>query len=269
MPRKRQLLVNPVLCQYVYDVLLTTTPHERLNLSGKYLKAAKHSKTALTFSVNSTYEEKAILLAKLGKPFFWGIGISRDEMKKLMDENTFGQKELTDRAIKDRFVAVADKQFIQFAGLLAASCHGETWMLNRQFLTVGYRMKEWKKEYANTTHTEMKESRQASKEIAKLQVLTLMLSEMVPEICGVTKPALDVLLWMFGREKEFIALRDLKTVFSGIHRNFKVVSSVTQLREANYIEKSYLSKEIEYKVTALGADAVMRFQKRVFNTENF
>lgn len=269
MPRKRQLLVNPVLCQYVYDVLLTTTPHERLNLSGKYLKAAKHSKTALTFAVNSTYEEKAILLAKLGKPFFWGVGIDREGLKKLMDENIFGQKELTDRAIKDRFVVVADKQFIQFAGLLAASCHGETWMLNRQFLTVGYRMKEWRKEYANTTHSEMKASRQASKDIAKLQVHTLMLSEMVPEICGITKPALDVLLWMFAREREFISLLNLKTVFSGIHRNFKVLSAVTQLRESLYIEKSMLSKDIEYRVTALGADAVMKFQKRVLNAENF
>ncbi len=269
MPRKKPLLINPVLNQYVYDCLLTATHHERLNLNGKYLRAAKNSKTARTFVANCTDEEKAILLSKLGKSFAWVINIDKKGVQQLMEENVFGQSEMVERAIKERFIAISDKQILQYINLMAANTHSETWMLNREFLALGFRVKEWRKQYNNTTVTEVKAASLITKDYCKNIIFTLLMGDKTEEISGVHRYSFLILVYMCSRQSEFISLSDIKLFFSKIHKNFKTVRGITQLLEVKYIEKSYLTKDVEYRVTGLGVDAIMRFQKRILNAENF
>jgi len=269
VPKKRQILVNPVINEFVFDCLMTSTVESRKNLTDRYLRAARHSKTATAFANSSTFEEKVILLSKLGINFAWVFNVDEKKVREMMKDNRYEQQNVINHMIENKAIVVSDKQFMQYLGLLSSNVHSETWVMNREFLKVGLRMKQWKKEYYNTTHNETRTGRYASMDISKLLFYSSAVSDNMEGIVGITATAMQVLLYMYSKQKEFISLSEVKAVLTGIQRNFKISRSITQLKNAKYIEKSYLSDEPEYKVTALGADAVLRLQKRIFNAENF
>lgn len=268
MPAKRDVLLNPVVSEYLYDCMVNATNEQKSNLKLKYLKAIKNSKTAKVFSAKSTMEEKAILLAKLGIRFSWVFNLSKQRLNELVKGKEKPSK-LADIMLSEKVMIVTDKQVLQYLNLMAANCHSEVYMMNRDFLKVGYTLTDWKKDHYNTNLQEVKDSFKATKDMCKLMVGAMINSKLSVTMFGIPETAFTILLFMYSKDKEFLTESEIKLQFNGIYRNFKIGKSTNELLRASYIEKSFLTSAKEYRVTSMGAEAVLRFEKKIFETQNF
>lgn len=270
MPKKRDILTNPCVSEFVYDTIVNSTIDQKKFLNGKFLRVGRTSRTAKAFSVSSGMEERALVLAKLGVPFAWVFNISEKKLKELYDDrHSFNQVKLADKMIEEKMFVITDKEFMQYAGLMASSCHSETWILNRDFLKVHYHLREWRRDYENATNKETKEGIAASKEIAKLITNSIIFSKYSDGTYGINEQEIAVLMYMYSKQKEFIELKQLKIHFNGIYRNFKLVRAINTLLKNQYVEKGVGQFEDNCRITGWGVDIVLKFQKRVFALENY
>ncbi len=171
--------------------------------------------------------------------------------------------------LSEKVMIVTDKQVIQYLNLMASNCHSEVYMLNRDFLQAGYNLTDWKREHYNTNLQELKDAAATSKEIAKIMCGAMINSKLSFTLFGIPETALTILFFMFSKSKEFILESEIKLQFNGIYRNFKIGKSINELTRANYIEKSVISTEKEYRVTTMGVEVAMRFEKKIFDSQNF
>lgn len=270
MATKRDVLLNPVISEFIYDCLMRTTVEQKKNLNGKFLKATRTSRTAKSFSVKSTMEEKAILLSKLGVPFSWNFNITKKKLNELFENRKDIKKsQLTDIMLKEKIIIITDKQVNQYLGLMAANCHSEIWLMNRDFLKAGHVLKDWRKEYFNATISHVRNSDRTAKDIAKLVVNSIAVTKLCESIFGIPEPAVSVLLYMFSKEADFITEQEMRVYFFNLYRGFKVTTAINKLLESKFIERGYLSNQKEFKVTAAGMEAALRFEKRMFSMDNF
>lgn len=270
MPAKRDVIVNPFVSEFVYDNIVNSTIEQRRFLNGKYMRIGRNSRAARGFSTKSTAEEKALMLAKLGVPFAWLFNIDEKKLKELFDDqHNFSPVRMTDKLLSEKMFVVTDKQFMQFAGLMASNCHSETYMINRDFLKANYRLKEWKKEYSNTSLSEAKDATPASKDIAKMVSNAIMFSKYTDGEYGINDAEVAVLMFMYSKQKEFIEMDEMRVHFNGIYRNFKLVRCLNTLVKAKYVEKGEGNWDGMYKTTGWGNDIALKFQKRMFALENY
>lgn len=269
MPAKRDVLLNPVVSEFVYDCLMKTTVEQKKSLNGKYLKATRTSRTAKAFALKSTMEEKAILLSKLGVQFSWNFNLTKKRLKELFDGKDYVRpSQLADIMLKEKVVIVTDKQIVQYLGLMAANCHSEIWLMNRDFLRAGHLVKDWRKEYFSATVSHVRNSNSTTRGIAKLLVNSIATTKLCESILGIPETSLSVLLYMYSREAEFIPELDVRNFFNNLYRGFKIATAINDLVASKYIERGYLKTEKEYRVTGMGIEAALRFQKRMFSMDN-
>lgn len=270
MPPKRDILQNPVLCEFVYDCLMKATLEDKKKLNGKFLRATRTSRMAKSFAMKSTQEEKAILLAKLGVQFSWDFNLTKKRLMELFeDRKTMTSTQLVDVMLKEKIVIVTDKQLIQYLGLMAANCHSELYLLNRDFLKVGYIAREFRKEYFNNTLSEVKTASLSAKWLARTMVNNIVTAKFCEAIFDIPETSLSVLLFMFSKDREFISESEIRVYFNGIYRGFKLGKSINDLLKLNFIEKSLLTKNKEYRVTTAGVEGCLRFEKRMFSMDHF
>lgn len=270
MPAKRDVIVNPFVSEFVYDNIVNSTLDQRRHLNGKFARVKRNSRSAKAFSVKATQEEKALVLAKLGVPFAWFFNIDLVKFKELFENRKeFTNAQLSDKMLKENWFVVTDKQFMTFAGLMASNSHSETYMINRDFLKVGYRLKQWRNQYSNTSSTEAKDALPMSKDIAKLMSNAIIYSKYTDGEFGINEPEIAVLLYIYSKNKEFLPLNDLKIQFNGVYRNFKLVKALNELMKAKYVEKGEAEWANQYRITGWGVDIALRFEKKVFSLENY
>lgn len=268
MPPKRDILQNPIVSEFVYDCLMKATLEQKKNLNGKLLRATRTSRTAKAFAMKSTQEEKAILLAKLGVSFSWNFNLSKKRLMELFENRkTMTPTQLTDLMLREKIVIVTDKQVVQFLGVMAANCHSEIYLLNRDFLKAGYMAREFRKEYFSTTLSELKTANLSAKWMARTMVNNIVSGKFCEALFDMPETSICVLLFMFSKDKEFITEQEIRLYFNGIYRGFKLGKSINDLLKVNFIEKSYLTESKEYCVTKSGIEAVLRFEKRTFSME--
>lgn len=270
MPAKRSILVNPFVNEYVYDQMMKVTVEQKRLLNGKYLKALRNSRTAKTFATKSTIEEKAILLAKLGIDFAWTFNISKEKLNEICEEGGIGKAtEMANKMLLEKLMVVTGKQVLNLLGFMAANCHSEVYMMNRDFFKVGHRIKAWRKEYSSTTNKEMRDALIVSREMAKIFANSIMMSKDMEGAYGVGEVGLVTLLFIMSKQKEYVSEHEIKLYFNSVYRNFRVYNSVKILLDGKYIDRSYATKEKAYKITGMGIDLALKFQKKIMNLENF
>ncbi len=270
MPAKKQVILNPFVAEYVYAAIVNSTIEQRKQLNGKFLYATRTAKKAKAFSVNSTDEEKAILLSKLGIDFAWCFNLNKeklDEMVKASGGQTLSQ--ITKSMVDQKVMVVTSKQQMQFLGLMASNCHSESWLLNRDYLLFGYQAKQWRKVTDPPLNREMKESLVEVRQIAQLMLNTIMASKTIEGMFGINEPAMAVLLYFLSRQKEFVTEHEMKMYFRSLYRDFRIVVSLKMLITGKLIEKRMDVPKPEYRITGIGVSTAMNFQKKVFTLINF
>lgn len=270
MPAKRDVIVDPFVSEFIYDTIINATLDQRRFLNGKYQKVGRSKRKARAFSVTSTLEEKALMLAKLGVSFAWVFNMDKAKFKEISAEiKGMSNLQITDMMLREKMFVITDKQFLFFAGLMASNSHSETWMLNRDFLTASYRLNEWKQQYGNATLGASKDSTPASRDMAKVMLNTIIFSQYALGAFDVNDAEMAVLLYFLSKEKEFIGFDELKLSFNSVYKNFKLVKALKTLLNAKYIEQGQGEWAKQYRMTGWGVDIALRFEKKVFSLENY
>lgn len=270
MPAKRDVIVDPFVSEFIYDVIINATLDQRRFLNGKYQKVGRSQRKARAFSVTSTLEEKALMLTKLGVSFAWVFGIDKGKFKELMQGmKGMSNTQITDKMLQEKMFVITDKQFAFYSGILAANSHSETWLLNRQFLDAAYRLNEWKQTYGSIPVGEAKNVTPAARYMAKMMLNTIIFSNYVVGAFDINDAEMAVLLYFFSKEKEFLTLDELKSRFNSVYRNFKLIKAVKTLLNAKYIEQGQGEWAKQYRMTGWGVDIALRFEKKVFSLENY
>jgi hypothetical protein len=270
MPAKRDVIVNPFVSEFIYDVIINATLDQRRILNGKYAKVGRSKRKARAFSVTSTLEEKALMLAKLGVPFAWVFNLEKGKFQELKGSmKQMNTAQISDKMLNEKYFVITDKQFLFFANLMASNSHSETWLMNRDFLNAAYRLSEWKQNYSNIKLSEAKDALPAAREMAKIMMNTIMFSSYADSTFDINEAETAILLYFLSKEKEFIAEDELKLFFNGIYRNFKLVRAINTLLKAKYIEKGEGEWAKQYRITGWGVDIALRFEKKVFSLENY
>lgn len=270
MPAKRNTILNPYLNEFVYDQMVKATTEQKIKLGGRLLKYMKNSRVAKAFATKSTIEDKAIMLAKLGVSFSWCLNLSKQKLNEIYEEHSESTaSKLSNAMLKEKVFVVTDKQIMSFLGIMAANCHGETYMMNRDFFTMGYKVKEFRKEFSNPTNREIKEGVLIAKDLSRLFLGAMTASRFSDGIFGISSFSLELLMYLYSREKEYITEEEIRSYFGSLYRNFKLTTAIKNLSEAMYIEKGEGDFVRSYKVTAWGADTVLKFERKVFNLEKF
>lgn len=270
MPAKKQIILDPFVSEFVYYCIMNSTVEQRKQLNGKFLYATRTSKKAKTFSVKSTDEEKRILLSKLGIEFAWVFNIDKQKLDTLFE--TSGKKtllELNKMMIEQRVMVVTDKQVMTFLGVMASNCHSESWLINREYMSFGYRVKEWRKEYEHPTNREIKESLMSMRDMAKVMLNTILAAKSIEDQFGVSETAMTVLLYLVSRQKEFVTEFEMKTYLRGLYREFRINVALKSLMLSRHIEKNVGATRPEYRITSIGINVAMNFQKKAITLLNF
>jgi len=270
MPVKRDVVVNPFVSEFLYDAIVNSTVEQRRFLNGKYLKVGRSKRKARAFSVNSTLEEKALMLTKLGISFAWVFNIEKSKLKQLQeDAGEYTNVQLADKMLQEKYFVITDKQLMLFCNLMASNSHSETWLLNRDFVQASYRIKEWRQNYGNVPLADSKDSIVAARDMAKIMMNTIMFSKYAEGILDISEPEIAILLYLLSKEREYIPDTELRVTFNGIYRNFKLVRCINTLLKGQLIEKGLGAMLRQYRLTSWGIDTAMKFQKRVFSLENY
>lgn len=260
---------NRFLNEYVFDQLYNLTKDERKNLNRKQMRATYNAKYAKQFATTASLEEKVEFLAKIGKPFWCGFGtinnkVITDLFKKYRDEGgNAAIKEMQDLGI---FV-FSDREVAHFMGLLSSNCHTETYMLNRDFLKTGYRVKRWK-EGKSTKNDEISEATEAVHEMSKLVFHASIMNRYVQDEFGVDELQHLILLYLFRYKNKFVPVEELRGQLCPIYTTNKLSQSLRFLKDNTFIQKDASVKTVNYQITSLGIDTVMRYQKKLLNLVN-
>ena len=269
---RRDVVCNPVVNEYLYDNMIKSSYEQRRGFSGRYRRAFVNSKSARRFATKSTLEEKAIVLAKLGIPFAWAFNLSKQKLSKLFDEHGGGTaNEVTKAMMEENILVVTARQIMEYLGLMASNANGETWMLNRDFFTAGYKIPEFRKILINPENNLVRESRECSKEVARLMYDTILCNALCDNDFGIPENSMLILLHFYTLSAHFIAEEELQIKFKPVFGLVKTGIAIKRLVEAKLIEKTGDSsvRRKKFFLTGLGSDTVLKFQKRIFNFSKF
>lgn len=271
MGLRKDIITNPYLSEYVYDVAINLTNEQRKRLDFKHLKALKNSRTTKAFATSSTIEEKAIFLGKVGIEFGWYLNLTKQKLNDIYEKHSGEKMSLINTMLVDKLMVISNREMMQFLGLMASNCHSDLWMMNREFFNAGHRAAAFKKSFANPTNTAVKETVQFAKENAKFAMDSSMAFDFCVEDFGLTKNSMYILIYLFVKSSYHVEEEQIKNQFRGLTTVDKIGKAIFKLQETKNIEKSSDSsvRRRKFIITGIGRDTVLKFQKKIFNLSNF
>jgi len=268
MPAKRDIVSNTFFNEYVYDCALESTIDKKRFLNGKLMGTTATKKKLRQFTVNSSIEDKILMLGKLGMPCAIIFNCDREKLAQLKKRvKGMSNNKISEILVKEEIFAFTDKELLMFAGVMASNCHSETALLNRDYLNSSMKLNEWRQSERQSSTKDSKDSIQSCREIAKFMYSTIMLSNFSEGHFGISDMQMAVLLYFLSKERAFISLDELKIAFNGVYRVFRVLVCVRRLVKSHFLEVGIGEYSGKYKLTGWGLEIAMKFQKKVFSTD--
>ncbi len=262
MGARRTLVNDIVINELAFDALFhLAQPEHRDKLTAVELRAATSAKTARFWSENTTLDEKLMLFAKIGisgtfflHPIKWKY---KKEIEKFR-EMTKGEQ--LDMMAKTKLVAVSDKQIANTLSVMSKISHSDTYILNMDFHRVGNFVTKWKDQRANVE--KLTAAFDGASEINRLSFSLIMA---LKTIKGKTRFFdLDIILLMFFYENKdgYVSRTTIEDGFGGVFKKTLITAAIKRLTVTTMIERSPLTNEPEYQITALGITTVMDFHAK-------
>jgi len=258
---------DPFLNEFVYDCLWNAFKDQRVNLKLRENKALKSASTARSFATKSTFEEKITLLARLGIPFFFGFGTM--DSKVLADlHRTYKENKLLDAVnelLARKIFVVTQKEVAMYMSLMAASVHSDSYVINRDYIKMGYHINAWKKDVVEPSDAVTKDALHSAREISRVMIQTVMLPKYIEEY-GINEVGLTVMLFLFTKNRYDTPVQDIKDLLIPMYSPSKVTNAIKKCIEKQFMAKSLREKkQVRYTLTGLGVETAMRIQHKVMN----
>jgi hypothetical protein len=265
MPKKSYTINDPFLNQFIFDCLWTSTKDQRIKLKGTEIKHLKSDKTARNFATKSTFEEKIALLARLNVPFFFGFGTMDNKVLTDIHKRYKEEKSLAaiNAIIEKKVFVVTSKEVMMYLSLMASNVHSDSWVMNRDYLKMGYHVNNWRKDVVTPSDDATNESLHSARQLAKVMVNSVLLSKFGEEWGGLNEVGICILLFAFSKNKFDLVESDIRTFFEPMYYPSKITLSIKKCLANHYLMQSFKDpKRKAYRLTGLGVDAAMSFQKK-------
>jgi hypothetical protein len=257
------IVIDPILNDFVYSFLYGASYEEKRGLRGKYLRAAMNGGAAKRFCTTSTREEKEYLLSHFGINFFYVFakqGVSVAKIKEIGAKIETGKKVAALRDMAEAGIYVSsDKDFIRSLGLMSQSIHHHSFFLNLEFLRQGYHIQKWKKHSANTQDLAAREADESAKVLATTMLNACVAMDYVPGMTGVTQTAMKLLLYLYAVSHTYVKDDVLYGRFAGSFNKTKYRHAMKALIKEGLIQQHGIKAKREATITGPGIKHVNNF----------
>lgn len=257
------ILIDPILNDFVYSLLYGASYEEKRGLRGKYLRAAMSGETAKRFCSSSTREEKEYLLAHFGVQSFYVIckkGVTLQKMKEVLAKFDEGKKvpALRDMAEAGIFVT-SDKEFIRMLGFMSQSIHHHSFFLNLEFQRQGYHIQKWKKHNTDNGDMAARETDESARLLATTMLNACVAMDYVPGSMGMTDTEMKLLLYLYPLSHTYVKDDVLYGRFAGAFNRTKYRYAMKALIKAEYIVQVGKRERREVTISGAGIAQVNNF----------
>ena len=262
MVRKKTLIGDKVVDELAFDTLFHLSQPDKVHLlTAPELRATKTAKAARTFASGMTLDEKFILFAKIGIPFFIGIGNTNWNLKKFFKKYkdlTKGEK--LAEASKTKVVIINDRKVTDFLNMMASLTHSDGYLLNMDFHRVGHFVNTWKD--ATVDADNIAEAQDYAKMINKFALVQNMAMKTVRGVTDIGDLDLNVLMYLYDAGARYVSRTTLDNYFGGVYKKTIITAAVKRLVEKSLIERNPTVRLPEYQITSFGTTAVMSFHTK-------
>jgi hypothetical protein len=263
MPKKLNIVNDPILNDFVYSLLFEASYEEKRGLKGKYMRASMSGEAAKRFATNSTREEKEYIMAHFGVEFFYVVakrGVQLTQLKRILTKFESDKKvaSLKDIAETGLFVT-SDKEFLRLLGLTAQSIHHPSFFLNMEMLRQGYNIQKWKKLNLNKTDLQTREADEMGKLLARTFLNGSIALEYAPGSTRVTPNEMRILLYLYTLAHTYVNDSDLSHYFVGYMTKNVYRYAMKALWKDGLIQQHGMASKREFTITGAGVKHVNNF----------
>ncbi len=261
---------NPVLNEIVYSVLRSADKSELLKLRGKFLQAARSEKKAKFFVANSTFDEKASLLAEFGIRFFtWMVNddsVTNKDLKRILDEACGMERGEALKLLSESEVyVISDKEYIHQLGLMASLSNHPSYKLSLEFNRAGYHCNRWTASVKNRHDRAVTEAFASADYISKVMLNASMIAERSSVLFDLPPLQIRILLYLYSVRHTHVNKEKIAAAFGGEISLTIASNNVTKLTEQFYVEKHLTEKPVAFTITSKGIAVVNRYMTAVIN----
>jgi len=270
---KKVILQDPFLSEYVFDCISNATVDRKKRLSEPMLRKIKTAKAAKRFSIQSTIDEKLELLARLGYYYSFVIAKEAGKRKQIKDAlNDFKNDNTVsalDNLMKQEHFATNNKQVMFLLNMMAAVCHSENYLLNRDFHKLGNVINNWK----DITHPTV-ENIQATKDNVKVLIkYSLNLALGTHYLKSQTQNAdidFNILMYLYQYRNTYTPGETIRKYFTILYKKTIVSAALKRLTEKAFLEKPPIGEANRFQITSAGENEVFDWiNKRISETLNY
>lgn len=271
--KKLSSVPDPIFNDFLYTVMYNLNATQKRTLHGKYLKAVMSEKSAKSFIMNATDEDKKIILAAAGLKFYWVFSKEttlpehlRDMLNKFQEDRKVAA--LKDIAHQSAFVT-SDKEYIRLLGLMSASIHQPSFYFDLSLLKTGFHLRKWKKRFVNPVDMEAREVDESAMLLARTLLSGMIVADYMKGVVGLTVCEVKLLLYLYVHPHLYISEKHLYEFFKGSVRNAEIRTAIRSLFKSGHIEGDGKAMDRSYTITGAGVKKINEYFKVVFTKLNF
>jgi hypothetical protein len=262
-----KLMDDPIFNEFLYTILYEATYEEKRGLQGKYLDAAMKPGAAKRFIDNATIDEKDYILSHFGirwfRVFVKDDTVNREKLTEILKKFAGKQRIESFKDIADAKIFVSsDKTFNRLMAIMAQSMHSPAYYLNLEYVRAGYHIHDWPKINISQKNMEMREVLEASSNIARLMLCTMLRMKVAPGLTGLNEVEMSLLLYFYYNWTIHIPNDDILNFFKGYIALRQHKSAIKGLMDLKYIEDTAYREE-NYTITGAGIKIIDNFMKDV------
>jgi hypothetical protein len=273
MPNKL-LVRNPMLNEFVWDLLYNITDEQKKRLSKPHLLILKSSVKTKNFCEFSTLDEKVRLFSELGIEnaivFFQDKINSVNGLKKILEKyEQDKQAGAANEIAKLKVFVSSDKNVKWLLSLMADTIHHKSYFLNLEYNRLGYHIKGWTKDRNLSDSKQVSESIENSDLLVTMMLNSAMAMDYIDGLLGISALDMKVLLYLYGYRHTYLEKGRIWDFFTPTIAKGKVNTSMKRLFMNEYIKKHIDYTNQRYTITTAGIDFVTKFTSHIMKQNQF
>lgn len=273
---KTQMIHNPFLEEFVYDIIYSLTPMQRRSLPNEYVKVTKTPKAAKTFARMASLEQKYHLLSCLGIKWcnvFFNEEMTPHSFKEIMrkykdDKPMAGLKEMA----AEKLYITSDREFMHLLVAMAQSIHNPQYQLSLEWNKLGYRLNQWgtwTKSAENPDFTTALENLEAVNKFSLLLEHHDRTCETMSDVFSIRHVDFRILNFFFRNKSQYVEKEAAFIYFSNQFTKTLINSCINRLTVGQFLQKSAIPDAKQYTITGLGIDLTQKIFMRTLKSTNF
>lgn len=254
---------NPMLNDFIYNVLFHASYEEKRGLKGHFLRACLNEASAKRFAVKSTKEEKEHILAHFGFRFFYVVDRtcrSFKEMKGVLGQFDVGNKApALDKIVHDGMFIMSDKEVSRLSGIVSQAMGSSGYFLNLEFAKQGYHIQKWAKRNLNEKDLEARGVLDSARAIAGSCLDIDDAYEAKKNVDGIDRSTMKVLLYLYKFDKDYVPADKLGAYFKPRMKPVEYNKAIRKLYSEEYIIKHAKPGSSSYVISSRGIKAINSF----------